>query len=132
MKTRILLFFSLFAILNLMVFPGELRRVVGVAGTVRAHGLGVQGDDDDGPRFRVTSTTFQNNTIVPPSMVFNGQLGSACIGGNMSPDLKWTRAVPWTKSYAVVVYDETGEFTHWGVYNIPPDVTELQRAQGRL
>jgi Raf kinase inhibitor-like YbhB/YbcL family protein len=132
MKTRILLFFSLFAILNLMVFPGELRRVVGVAGTVRAHGLGVQGDDDDGPRFRVTSTTFQNNTIVPPSMVFNGQLGSACIGGNMSPDLKWTRAVPWTKSYAVVVYDETGEFTHWGVYNIPPEVTELPAGAGTI
>lgn len=132
MKIRILLFLSLFAILNLMVFPGELGRVAGVAGTVRALGLNVQGDDDDGPRFRVSSKTFQNNTIVPASMIFNGQLGSACIGGNTSPDLKWTRAVPWTKSYAVVVYDETGEFTHWGVYNIPPDVTELPAGAGTI
>jgi hypothetical protein len=39
MKTRILLFLSLFAILNLMVFPGDLGRVAGVPGTARAHGL---------------------------------------------------------------------------------------------
>lgn len=130
MKTRILLFFSLFAILNLLVFPGELGRVAGIADTARAHGLSVQGDDDDGPRFRVTSSTFQNNTTVPASMVFNGQLGSSCIGGNMSPELKWTHAVPWTKSYAVVVYDVTADFTHWGVYNIPPDVTELPENAG--
>jgi Raf kinase inhibitor-like YbhB/YbcL family protein len=129
-KTRILLFFSLFAILNMMVFPGELGRVAGMAGTARARGLNVQGDDDDGPRFRVTSTTFQNNTTVPASMVFNGQLGSSCIGGNMSPELKWTRAVPWTKSYAVVTYDVTANFTHWGVFNIPPDVTELPENAG--
>lgn len=130
MKTRILLFFSLLAILDMMVFPGELGRVAGIAGTARAHGLSVQGDDDDGPRFRVTSSTFQNNTTVPASMVFNGQLGSSCIGGNMSPELKWTHAVPWTKSYAVVVYDVTADFTHWGVYNIPPDVTELPENAG--
>lgn len=130
MKTRILLFFSLFAILNLLVFPGELGRVAGIAGTARAHGLSVQGDDDDGPRFRVTSSTFQNNATVPASMVFNGQLGSSCIGGNMSPELKWTHAVPWTKSYAVVVYDVTADFTHWGVYNLPPDVTELPENAG--
>jgi Raf kinase inhibitor-like YbhB/YbcL family protein len=129
-KTRILLFFPLFAILSLMVFPGELGRVAGIAGAARAHGFNVQGDDDDGPRFRVTSTTFQNNSTVPASMVFNGQLGSSCIGGNMSPELKWTHAVPWTKSYAVVVYDETADFTHWGVYNIPPDVTELPENAG--
>lgn len=130
MKTRILLFLSLFAILNLLVFPGELGRLPGAAGTARAHGLSVQGDDDDGPRFRVTSSTFQNGATVPASMVFNGQLGSSCIGGNMSPELKWTHAVPWTKSYAVVVYDVTADFTHWGVYNIPPDVTELPENAG--
>jgi len=126
MKTRILLFFSLFAIFNLMVFPGEAGLWTGAAGPLRTSRLSLpSGDDDDVPRFRVTSTTFQNNTIVPPSMVFNGTLGSVCIGGNMSPELKWTKAAPWTRSYAVVTYDVTANFTHWGVYNIPPDVTEL-------
>ena len=30
----------------------------------------------------------------------------------------------------MVVYDVTADFTHWGVYNIPPDVTELPENAG--
>jgi Raf kinase inhibitor-like YbhB/YbcL family protein len=82
------------------------------------------------PPFRVTSTTFQNEGPIPATMVFNGTLGSVCIGGNMSPELSWTPALPWTKSYAVVTYDVTANFTHWGIYNIPPDVTELPENAG--
>jgi Raf kinase inhibitor-like YbhB/YbcL family protein len=131
MKTRILLITSLFAILNPMAFPGEAGPWAGHAGAPHASRLSrPSGDDDAPPRFRVTSKTFQNDTIVPASMVFNGTLGSVCVGGNMSPDLKWTKAVPWTKSYAVVTYDVTANFTHWGIYNIPPDVTELPANAG--
>jgi Raf kinase inhibitor-like YbhB/YbcL family protein len=130
MKTRILLLFSLFAICNLMVFPGGAGPWARAGGAARGKLSLPNDDDDDGPRFRVTSTTFQNNTIVPPSMVFNGTLGSVCIGGNMSPELKWTKAAPWLRSYAVVTYDVTANFTHWGVYNIPPDVTELPANAG--
>jgi Raf kinase inhibitor-like YbhB/YbcL family protein len=126
MKTRILLLFSLFAICNLMAFPGGAGPWARAGGAARGNGLGLPSDFDDGPpRFHVTSSTFQNDTLVPASMVFNGTLGSVCIGGNMSPELKWTKAAPWTRSYAVVTYDVTANFTHWGVYNIPPDVTEL-------
>ena len=126
MKTRILLFLSLVSVVNLLVFPAEVESWAVSGKAVRAGRLYMLDDDNDGlKRFRVTSSTFQNNTIVPASMVFNGQLGSSCIGGNMSPELKWTHALPWTKSYAVVTYDVTANFTHWGIYNIPPDVTEL-------
>jgi Raf kinase inhibitor-like YbhB/YbcL family protein len=130
MKTRILLFFSLLAILNLMAFPGEAGPWTG-AGAKRTNRLSLPSEDADRTaRFRVSSTTFQDETVVPASMVFNGTLGSACIGGNMSPELKWTKAAPWTRSYAVVTYDVTANFTHWGIYNIPPEVTELPANAG--
>jgi hypothetical protein len=126
MKTRILLFLSLIAVVNLLVFPLPAGSWNASHGVAKASPLNVSDDDNDGPpRFRVTSTTFQNNSIVPASMVFNGPLGSSCIGGNTSPELKWTHAPRSTRSYAVVTYDVTANFTHWGIYNIPPDVTEL-------
>lgn len=126
MKNLIFLFLSLFSLLNLLIFPSEAGPLPLASGAPRTGRLTLLSDDpEEMPRFHVTSTTFENNQIVPASMVFNGTLGSNCIGGNMSPELKWTKAVPWTRSYAVVAYDVTANFTHWGVYNIPPDVTEL-------
>jgi Raf kinase inhibitor-like YbhB/YbcL family protein len=129
MKTRILLCFSLFALLNLMMFPGEAGPWAGALGAARAS-AGSLPAQAAAAQFRVTSTTFENDGPIPASMVFNGTLGSVCIGGNMSPELNWTPAVPWTKSYAVVLYDVTANFTHWGMYNIPPGVTELPENAG--
>ena len=98
MKTRILLFLSLVAILNLLVFPHQAGSWTASYGAAKTGQLNMLDDDNDGQqRFRVTSTTFENNTFVPASMVFNGPLGSSCIGGNMSPELKWTHAVPWER-----------------------------------
>jgi Raf kinase inhibitor-like YbhB/YbcL family protein len=130
MKTRILLCFSLFALLNLMVFPGEAGPWAGALSAARANAGSLAAQEAAAPQFRVTSATFKDDTIVPASMVFNGTLGSVCDGGNMSPELNWTPALPWTKSYAVVTYDVTANFTHWGMYNIPPDVTELPENAG--
>ena len=132
MKTRIFLFLSLLAVLNMLfVFPSGAGPWAVSGGALRAGQLATLDERDDSERpFRVSSTTFEDNKVVPASMVFNGTLGSACIGGNMSPELKWTKAVPWTKSYAVVAYDITANFTHWGIYNIPPDVTELAENAG--
>jgi Raf kinase inhibitor-like YbhB/YbcL family protein len=131
MRTRILLFLSLFALLNLMVVPGEGGPWASTSAR-RANwpALLSDNDQDEQRHFRISSTTFENNQLVPATMVFSGTLGSNCIGGNMSPELKWTRSWPWTRSYAVVVYDVTADFTHWGVYNIPPDVTELPANAG--
>jgi len=112
MKTRTLFLLAIFAIVELLIFP---------AGT----GPWAANADAWPPHFHVTSATFQNDGAIPSSMVFNGTLGSVCIGGDMSPQLTWTKSLPWTKSYAVVTYDVTADFTHWGIYNIPPDVTEL-------
>src|SRR5215469_5913053 len=128
MRSRILLFLSFVAIINLLVFPRQAGSGTASPGAAKTGPLGVL--DDDNEHFRVTSTTFENNTFVPARMVFNAPLGSSCIGGNMSPELKWTHAAPGTKSYAVVSYDVTANFTHWGIYNIPPQVTELPENAG--
>ncbi|HEX8879933.1 MAG TPA: YbhB/YbcL family Raf kinase inhibitor-like protein [Candidatus Acidoferrum sp.] len=128
MKSRILLFLSLVAIVNLLVFPHRAGSWTASRGAAKIGRLNTS--DDGQQRFRVTSTTFENNSVVPASMAFSGALGSSCIGGNMWPELKWTPVAPGTKSYAVVTYDVTANFTHWGIYNIPPDVTELPENAG--
>lgn len=63
-------------------------------------------------------------------MVFSGTLGSVCTGGNESPQLSWTRAGRDTRSYVVTLFDVTANFAHWGIYNIPPDTTELREGTG--
>jgi len=80
--------------------------------------------------FQLSSETFQKDQMIPAIMVFNGQLGSVCTGGNESPELSWTPAGRGTRSYVVALFDVSANFTHWGVYNIPADVTTLQAGAG--
>jgi Raf kinase inhibitor-like YbhB/YbcL family protein len=80
--------------------------------------------------FTVSSRTFENNGFIPASMVFSGTLGSTCTGGNESPELSWTQAPGNVQSYAVVLFDVTASFTHWGMYNIPVTTTELPENAG--
>ena len=81
-------------------------------------------------QFRLTSTTIQNDTMVPSSLVFNSELGSICTGGNQSPELSWTDPPRGTKSFVFVVFDKTAGFTHWGVYNIHFSTTQLAANAG--
>jgi len=65
-------------------------------------------------------------------MAGNRKVGRFYTDGNMSPELSWTHAAPWTKSYAVVTFDVTANFTHWGVYNIPPEKEESRRNSSKI
>ncbi|MGP8228054.1 MAG: YbhB/YbcL family Raf kinase inhibitor-like protein [Steroidobacteraceae bacterium] len=84
------------------------------------------GDDHFDDHFRVNSTTFSNNGVLPISMIDNilSTGSNACSvdgspGGNQSPEVSWAHA-PWgTRSYVVAMFDVTASFTHWGMYNIP-------------
>jgi Raf kinase inhibitor-like YbhB/YbcL family protein len=46
-------------------------------------------------------------------------------GGNQSPPLSWEGAPAGTMSFAVFFHDETINFEHSAIWNIPGDVTEL-------
>jgi Raf kinase inhibitor-like YbhB/YbcL family protein len=77
-------------------------------------------------QFTLSSTTFQNDETLPLSTIanislpngLNGCSINGAAGGDTSPELSWSHA-PWgTRSFVVVLYDETAAFTHWGMYNI--------------
>ena len=108
-----------------------------LAMSVTAQVNSVDGSDDDHGRFRVTSTTFENNSTLPISAIsnipFNGS--NACSingapGGNESPELSWSNVPHGTRSFVVVTFDVTANFTHWGMYNISAHTTELPQNAG--
>ncbi|MCJ7742767.1 MAG: YbhB/YbcL family Raf kinase inhibitor-like protein, partial [Methanoregula sp.] len=55
-----------------------------------------------------------------------------CKGASESPEVAWDGVPPGTKSLALILDDPdapNGRFTHWLVFNIPPDSSGLTRAQ---
>jgi hypothetical protein len=49
-------------------------------------------------------------------------------GDNLSPPLQWEAPPNGTKSFALIVDDidaPNGIFTHWIVYNMPPEAREI-------
>ena len=89
-------------------------------------------------KFRVSSTTFKNNSILPIEVIHNiidPQSGlnvcsiNGAPGGDESPELSWKGVPRGTASFVVITFDTLG-FTHWGMYNIPPTITELPENAG--
>ncbi len=77
-------------------------------------------------QFRVSSATFTNGATLPLSMIdeilsngVNACSINGATGGDQSPELQWTRPRFGTQSFAVVAFDVTASFLHWGMYNIP-------------
>ncbi len=97
---------------------------------------GADADKSDwGHPFRLSSTTFEDNATLPLSMIANNPSLGKCTsngttGGNESPELSWTNAPRGTRTFAVTVYDIDAAFTHWGIYNISADTTELPQNAG--
>jgi Raf kinase inhibitor-like YbhB/YbcL family protein len=55
-------------------------------------------------------------------------------GKNISPSLSWQEPPKGTKSFVIIVDDPdapAGVWTHWIVYNIPPDTTSLKEGISR-
>ena len=55
-----------------------------------------------------------------------------CKGASESPEVTWDGFPPGTKSLVLILDDPDapdGRFTHWLVFNIPPDSSGLTRAQ---
>lgn len=88
-------------------------------------------------RFRLTSATFANRSVMPIStinnIVANGKntcTASGQAGGDESPELSWTGAPEGTRTFVVTTYDVTASFTHWGMFNIPGSATGLPENAG--
>jgi Raf kinase inhibitor-like YbhB/YbcL family protein len=67
----------------------------------------------------VTSRSFPPNGTIP--------IDQTCDGKDVSPQLTWSAPPPGTQSLALEVSDPdtSKNFTHWLVFNIPPDVTQI-------
>lgn len=71
----------------------------------------------------ISSPDFVNNEVLPA--MFTGE------GQNISPALYWTDIPSNTASFAVIMDDPdapTGLFTHWIIFNIPPERNKLPQA----
>jgi Raf kinase inhibitor-like YbhB/YbcL family protein len=72
--------------------------------------------------FNITSTAFEHGAMIPAV--------HTCDGDNVSPPLRWDEAPKATASFALVMEDTDapgGIFTHWIMYNIPPDAAHLEK-----
>jgi Raf kinase inhibitor-like YbhB/YbcL family protein len=70
---------------------------------------------------QVTSPAFSHGSSIPKKFT--------CEGQDVSPEISWIDAPKETKSFALILHDpdapRSGGFTHWLVYDIPPDVNRV-------
>ncbi len=81
--------------------------------------------------FEVTSDDVENLQPLRTPQA-SGVFGAG--GEDVSPQLSWRGFPEGTKSFAVTAYDpdapSASGFWHWGVFNIPTDVTSLPAGAG--
>jgi Raf kinase inhibitor-like YbhB/YbcL family protein len=73
--------------------------------------------------FKFFSPAFKDGDLIPDKYT--------CDGINISPPLNWTDPPSGTKSFALINDDPDapiGDWVHWIVFNIPPEVRELIEA----
>lgn len=70
--------------------------------------------------FELTSSAFSSEQTIPDRYT--------CEGADVSPPLRWSNAPERAQEFALVCEDPDapgGTFTHWLLYNIPPERDEL-------
>ena len=74
--------------------------------------------------FTITAASLTPGSVLPEVYT--------CKGASESPEVTWDGVPPGTKSLVLILDDPdapNGRFTHWLVFNIPPDSSGLTRAQ---
>ncbi|MFO7922851.1 MAG: YbhB/YbcL family Raf kinase inhibitor-like protein [Bacteroidales bacterium] len=72
--------------------------------------------------FNISTPAFENGASIPEV--------HTCEGDDISPLLRWDGEPKDTASFALIMEDPDapgGTFTHWIVYNLPPDCHELEK-----
>ena len=76
---------------------------------------------------KLTSTAFRNQGEIPEKYSRKG--------GNVSPPLAWSGTPEDTISLVLIIDDPdapAGRFVHWLLYNISPDIEELEEGQPNM
>ncbi|HOO40687.1 MAG TPA: YbhB/YbcL family Raf kinase inhibitor-like protein [Syntrophales bacterium] len=74
-----------------------------------------------GWKMKIESPQINDGAMIPSKYT--------CDGKDISPPLAWKDVPDGTKSFALISDDPDapmGTWVHWVIYNIPPDVTELE------
>ena len=75
----------------------------------------------------ISSPAFSSLTTIPQRYTSDGE--------NISPPLQWSKVPPETKQLVLICHDPDAPlplgFTHWTLYNIPPNVTEIAEGDGK-
>jgi len=75
--------------------------------------------------FTLTSPAFTDGGTIP--------VDYTCDGAARSPELRWNGEPEGTKTFVLIMHDPDapgGEFTHWVLYGIPPNVHGLLEGPG--
>ncbi len=71
--------------------------------------------------FVITSSAFAEGAEIP--------INYTCDGQNFSPPLDWNQVPAGTVSFALIMDDpDAGGYTHWVIFNLPPDTRGLPEA----
>ncbi len=76
--------------------------------------------------FELKSPSFGDGGAIPTRFT--------CDGANVSPQLAWSDAPSGTRSLALIVDDPDapgGTFTHWVLFDVPPERAEIVEGQKR-
>ena len=68
----------------------------------------------------ITSSAFVDGGSIP--VIYT------CHGQNISPAFNWSGSPAGTASFALIMDDPDAAYTHWVVYNLPPDIGGLPEA----
>ena len=82
--------------------------------------------DGDKVLFTITSSAFADGANIPVKY--------SCDGESISPPLDWGDGPPGTASFALILEDPDApvkNFTHWVIFNLPPDTPGLPEALPR-
>lgn len=84
--------------------------------------------DSDRPKMiTIWSDTFRTGDKIPSKYT--------CEGKDLSPHLSWAGEPKGTKSFAIFMQDydaPRGIFTHWIIYNIPPNIRSLPEGISKI
>lgn len=70
--------------------------------------------------FQISSSSFESGGMIPKKFT--------CDAADVSPELSWNGAPQGTKSFALIADDPdapAGTWTHWVIYDLPPNLTNL-------